>query len=64
MPMRGILDPESIRHALAMLRAAGAPAFTKDTYTTSIDPWWLETPERRGQLWEMMARCQELEQQE
>jgi hypothetical protein len=38
--------------------------FDGDRYWRDIHPSWLETPERRGELWEMFARIAELEEDE
>jgi hypothetical protein len=56
-----VLNADTIRLAIATLRAAGAPAFTSDRYLGTIDPWWLETPARRYQLWAMLAQAAALD---
>jgi hypothetical protein len=52
---------DAIRATVAALRRAGAPPFTSIHYTSAIDPWWLETPARRGELWRRLARLAALD---
>lgn len=59
--MPATLDPDAIRILIAYLRDSGVPAFTSNRYTSDIDPWWFETPLRRGIIWESMARMVELD---
>ena len=38
-----------------------APRWRSERYQILIDPWWVETPERRSQLWLMVARLEEVD---
>jgi len=54
MPDDTVIDVEVVRAAVGYLRRSGAPIFRLDTYVQPIDPYWLETPARRGALWTML----------
>jgi hypothetical protein len=48
--------------AIATYLRSDTPAYRSLRYSTDIDPWWLETPERRSLLWRMMERVAALEE--
>jgi hypothetical protein len=57
-----LIDVATIRRMVAHLYATEAPPFTSAWYLMPIDPSWLETPERRFQLWAMLERLERLDQ--
>ena len=52
---------DAIRKAVARIIDDGVTPFESDRYTATIHPRWLATPKRRYQLWAMMERLMELE---
>ena len=55
------LDAPTIRAAVTRLRA-NEVHFSSTRYQQPIDPYWLRTPERRGALWEAIARVVALDE--
>lgn len=61
MPASDTVTVETIRQAVEYLRAHVDPSYAAGSYFMPIDPSWLATPERRGQLWELMEHLAALD---